>query len=78
MSQTQIKNLLTIREASHWASNFLKRDISESNISYLVQYGKVRRHNGGASVFVDTEDLKKRGLTDTPLILCIASGNFLD
>ena len=55
----QTKNLLTIKEASQWASDFLKRDISESNISYLVQYGKVRKHNGGGAVFVDVDDLKK-------------------
>ena len=55
MQQTK---LLTIKEASHWASDFLKRDVSESNISYLVQYGKVKKHNGGSSVFVDLNDLK--------------------
>lgn len=54
----QTKQLLTIKEASRWASNFLKRDISESNISYLVQYGKVRKHNGGNSVFVNLNDLR--------------------
>jgi hypothetical protein len=52
------KQLVTIREASQWASDFLKRDISESNISYLVQYGKVKKHNGGNSIFVDVGDLK--------------------
>lgn len=51
-------NLLTIKEASQWATDFLKRDISESNISYLVQYGKVKKHNGGTSVLVDLNDLK--------------------
>lgn len=51
--------LLTIKEASIWASDFLKRKISESNISYLIQYGKVRKHNGGNSVFVEIDDLKK-------------------
>lgn len=51
----QTKQLLTIREASQWASDFLDRDISESNISYLVQYGKVRKHNGGNSIFVDLD-----------------------
>ncbi len=55
MQQTK---LLTIKDASQWASNFLKRDVSESNISYLVQYGKVKKHNGGSSVFVDLSDLK--------------------
>src|SRR3989339_2060181 len=54
----QAKNLLTMREASRWASDFLKRDVSESNISYLVQYGKVKKHNGGNSIFVAVDDLK--------------------
>lgn len=54
----QEKQLLTIRDASRWAGEFLKRDVSESNISYLVQYGKVKKHNGGATVFVDLNDLK--------------------
>jgi len=55
----QTKTLLTIKEASQWASNFLKRDISETNISYLVQYGKVRKYNSNNSVLVDVNDLKK-------------------
>lgn len=57
MQQTS-QQLLTIKEASRWASGFLKRDISESNISYLVQYGKVKKHNGGNSVFINIADLK--------------------
>ena len=43
----QTEQLLTIKEASRWASDFLNKSISESNISYLVQYGKVKKHNGG-------------------------------
>lgn len=53
------RTLLTIKEASQWASDFLKRDVSESNISYLVQYGKVKKYNDGNSVFVDVDDLKR-------------------
>ena len=55
----QTKNLITIKEASRWATEFLKRDVSESNVSYLVQYGKVKKYNGGSAVFVDTHDLQK-------------------
>jgi len=54
-----MQQLLTIREASQWASGFLKREVSESNISYLVQYGKVRKHNSGNSIFVDLDDLQE-------------------
>lgn len=55
---TQTLNLLTIEEASKWASEFLNRDVSESNISYLIQYGKIKKYNGGASVSVNLNDLK--------------------
>lgn len=54
----QIENLITIKKASQWASSFLKQNVSESNISYLVQYGKVKKHNNGNSIFVDISDLK--------------------
>src|SRR3989344_4168253 len=52
------QQLITIKEASQWASELLKRDINESNISYLVQYGKVKKYNGGNSIYVDINDLK--------------------
>jgi len=54
----QTKKLLTIKEASQWASDFLNRKISDSNIAYLVQYGKIMKHNIINSVFVDIDDLK--------------------
>lgn len=54
----QVKQLVTIKEASEWASEFLDRNIAESNISYLIQYGKIQKHNGGSSIFVDLDDLK--------------------
>ncbi|MBI4127887.1 MAG: site-specific DNA-methyltransferase, partial [Parcubacteria group bacterium] len=55
----QTRQFVTIKEASHWASQFLGRDISESNISYLVQYGKVKKYNGGNTVLIDLNDLRK-------------------
>lgn len=58
-SITQSKRLLTIKEASQWASKFLKRSISKSNISYLIQYGKVRKYNGNGVTQVDINDLKR-------------------
>jgi hypothetical protein len=50
MDTREFNQLLTIREASDWATSFLGRDISESNIAYLVQYGKVKKYgNNGSS-----------------------------
>lgn len=56
MQQT---NLLSIKQASQWATDFLEREISESNISYLVQYGKVKKITSGAGVVINLHDLKQ-------------------
>ena len=52
-------NLVTIPEASRWASDFLEKDVLPTNISYLVQYGKVKKRGENGSTLVDLEDLKK-------------------
>lgn len=58
MSTAAFKQLLTIKEACEWASSFLGRSISETNIAYLIQYGKVKKYgeNGNTQVYVN--DLK--------------------
>lgn len=53
------KKLLSLKEACDWASSFLGRNISESNISYLIQYGKVKKYGENGSTQVNVEDLKK-------------------
>ncbi len=53
------QNLVSIREASKWASEHLKREVSESNIAYLVQYGKIKKHNGGGSTLISLDDLQE-------------------
>ena len=50
-------NLLTIKEASEWASKYLQKDITNSNISYLIQYGKVKKYNLNGNTSVDKYDL---------------------
>ena len=52
-------NFLSIQEASKWASKEFNSNISPSNISYLIQYGQVKRHLFNGSVKVKQEDLKK-------------------
>jgi len=37
------KDLLTIKEASEWASDYLKKNVTTSNISYLIQYGRIKK-----------------------------------
>src|SRR3989344_4785720 len=52
-------SLVTIPEASKWASDFLEKEVLPTNISYLVQYGKVKKHGENGSTMVDLNDLKK-------------------
>ncbi len=49
---------LTIKDAATWASGYLKRDVSESNISYLLQYAKVNKYLIDGKTFVDKGELK--------------------
>ena len=54
-----MSNLFTIEEASKWASEYLDRNVSSSNISYLIQYGKVRKYRDNGSTLINIDDLKK-------------------
>lgn len=51
--------LVTINDASKWATDYLDKEVSPTNISYLVQYGKVKKHGEYGSTLVDLDDLKK-------------------
>ncbi|MDX9703894.1 MAG: DNA methyltransferase [Candidatus Auribacterota bacterium] len=51
--------LLTIKEASEWASQYLKKNVSVSNISYLIQYGCISKIGNNGSILVSVDDLKK-------------------
>ena len=51
--------LLNIKEASQWATSFLNRDVSEANISYLIQYCRVRKIGENGTTHVLKNDLIK-------------------
>jgi len=49
--------LLSIKEASIWASEYLKKNVTTSNISYLVQYGRIPKIGENGSTRVSKQDL---------------------
>lgn len=53
------KDLLTIKEASEWASGYLKKNVTTSNISYLIQYGLIKKIGTNGVVQIDKRDLLK-------------------
>ncbi len=52
-------DLLTIKEASNWASGYLKKNVTTSNISYLIQYGRIKKYGNNGTTSVKKEDLIK-------------------
>lgn len=51
--------LLTIKEASKWATNYLQKQVTTSNISYLVQYGRIQKIGDNGNTQVLKDDLLK-------------------
>ena len=57
--ETMAENkLLNIREASIWASKFTGKKGTTSNIAYLIQYGRIRKHGENGNVYVSISELK--------------------
>lgn len=53
----QMPGLMTIKQASEWASRYLRRNVTPSNISYLVQYGRIRKVGDNGTTLVSQDDL---------------------
>lgn len=49
--------LLTIKEASEWATNYLHKNVATSNISYLIQYGRIRKIGENGMVQISQQEL---------------------
>jgi len=52
------KKLIDLREASKWASQYLNRKVTISNISYLLQYGRIRKYGSNGNPLINIEELK--------------------
>jgi hypothetical protein len=51
--------LVTVKEASYWASKYFHKDITPSNISYLIQYGRIKKIGENGETLVDKNELLK-------------------
>lgn len=49
--------LLTVKQASEWASEYLRKNVTTSNISYLIQYGRIKRTGNNGNTLIDKKDL---------------------
>jgi hypothetical protein len=52
------KKMINLKEASEWASQYLNRRVTISNISYLLQYGRIKKYANNSSPLINVEELK--------------------
>ena len=52
------QRFLKLSKASKWASEYLNRVVTPSNLSYLIQYAKIKKHMEGLSIKIDLLELK--------------------
>lgn len=50
--------LVNLKEASILASQYLNRQVTISNISYLIQYGRIKKYASNGNTFVNIDELK--------------------
>jgi hypothetical protein len=49
--------LLSIKEASEWATEYLEKNVTTSNISYLIQYGRIKKIGSNGLTQVNKDEL---------------------
>jgi len=59
LSGSSDKKLLNLQEASEWASEYLNRRVTISNISYLIQYGRIKKYGSNGNPLIDKDELKE-------------------
>lgn len=52
------QDLISLREASEWASKYLERHVTVSNISYLLQYGRIKKYSEHGNALLSKTELK--------------------
>jgi hypothetical protein len=52
-------DFLSLKEASEWASEHLKKKVSTSNISYLVNYGRIQKYGENGETLISIKELKE-------------------
>ncbi len=54
-----IPELINIKQAAEWATNHLEKNVTPSNISYLIQYGRVKKYGDNGSTQISLKELEK-------------------
>ncbi len=50
-------DILTLKEASSWATEYLGKSVTTSNIAYLINYGRVHKYGENGTTYVSRNEL---------------------
>jgi hypothetical protein len=53
-----MEDLFTIKEASKWASEFLGKKVTNSNITYLINYGRIKKFGNNGIILISKSELE--------------------
>ena len=59
MTPEKMQKMMTIKEASIWATKYLEKNVTTSNISYLIQYGRIPKNGDNGTVVINRHDLEE-------------------
>ncbi len=51
------KDVFTLKEASEWASHYTGKKVTISNISYLINYGRIKKNGENGNIFISKQEL---------------------
>lgn len=54
-----MQDFMTIKDASVWASKHIGKKVTTSNISYLVQYGRIPKNSDNGNEIINKHDLEE-------------------
>ncbi len=57
--EQEVNTFFTIKEAAEWASTYLHKPVSIANISYLINYGKIKKYIHNNTVVIIKNELKE-------------------
>lgn len=55
----EANDFVSIKEASKWASEYLGKHVTTSNISYLIQYGRIEKHESKGNTVISLNELSQ-------------------
>ncbi|WP_217884459.1 DNA methyltransferase [Thioflexithrix psekupsensis] len=53
----ETEELLTLKQAAEFASEYTKKNVTTSNISYLINYGRIHKNEHHGAVFIAKQEL---------------------